>query len=238
MQEHTEHRLAELFQIIGKIASVNGSCGQISRGNRRFPGESHAWSHRSKKTSNPQKVAETHTYSVALDLTIRILIFRFYAALAFEELVNEKSLNEVAHKYSMDRGLLQTLQQQASTFAATVTAFCHALNWTMLAKIISEFKERLFFGVHHDLVDLMKIPNLNGHRARSLFNGGIQNLTDLANSDVLTVEKILHNSICFDSKQRDGEQQWDAEQRNKLRILYVTGKPGTSDSASMSRHFV
>lgn len=177
------------------------------------------------------KGGRTHSSSVSLIKRyerFNFFIFRFYAALAFEELVNEKSLNEVAHKYSMDRGLLQTLQQQASTFAATVTAFCHALNWTLLAKVISEFKERLFFGVHHDLVDLMKIPNLNGHRARSLFNEGIQNLTDLANSDVLTVEKILYNSICFDSKQRDGEQQWDAEQRNKLRILYVTGKPGTS----------
>lgn len=141
-------------------------------------------------------------------------------------MVSEKSVIEVAHKFKCSRGTLQTLQQQASTFAGIVTSFCHALNWTMLAKIIAEFKERLFFGVHHDLIDLMKIPNLNSQRARSLFNEGIQNLSDLANSDLFTVEKILYNSICFDSKQRDGENQWDADQRNKLRYLFVTGKSG------------
>ncbi|KAJ6598494.1 DNA polymerase theta, partial [Pseudolycoriella hygida] len=151
---------------------------------------------------------------------------RFYTSLALEELVCETHVTEVAQKFKCSRGLLQSLQQMASTFAGTVTSFCQALNWTMLANIISQFKERLFFGVHHDLVDLMKIPNLNNQRARSLFNEGIQNLADLANSDVFTIEKILYNSICFDTKQRDGENNWDAEQRNKLRYLFVTGKSG------------
>lgn len=125
---------------------------------------------------------------------------------------------------------LQTLQQMASTFAGVVTSFCNALNWTMLTSIISQFKERLFFGVHQDLVDLMKIPNLNSQRARSLFNEGIQTLADLANSDIFIVEKILYNSICFDSKQRDGENKWDADQRNNLRFLFVTGKSGKFNS--------
>lgn len=143
-----------------------------------------------------------------------------------DELVSEKNVNDVALKFKCPRGLLQTLQQNASTFAGSVTAFCLALKWTMLAKIITEFKERLFFGVHHDLIDLMKIPNLNNQRARSLFNESIENLSDLANSDTFTVEKILYNSICFDSKQREGENKWDADQRNKLRELFVTGKSG------------
>lgn len=97
----------------------------------------------------------------------------------------------------------------------------------MLAKIIAEFKERLFFGVHHDLVDLMKISNINSQRARALHDEGVQSLSDLANSDPFTIEKILYNSICFDTKQREGENEWDANQRNKLRFLFVTGKSGT-----------
>lgn len=100
----------------------------------------------------------------------------------------------------------------------------------MLAKIIAEFKDRLYFGVHHDLVDLMKIPNLNSQRARSLFNEGIQHLSDLAKSDQFIIEKILYNSISFDTKQRDGENKWDADQRNKLRCFIITGKSGTKRS--------
>ncbi len=97
-----------------------------------------------------------------------------------------------------------------------------------MAKIIADFKERLFFGVHHDLVDLMKIPNLNSRRARALHDQGIETLTDLANSDPFTIEKILYNAISFDTKQREGENEWEAERRNKLRSLFVTGKSGTA----------
>lgn len=97
----------------------------------------------------------------------------------------------------------------------------------MLAIMIANFKERLFFGVHHDLVDLMKIPNLNSRRARALHDQGVETLTDLANSDPFTIETILYNSISFDTKQRDGEMEWEADRRNKMRHLFVTGKSGT-----------
>lgn len=140
----------------------------------------------------------------------------------------------MALKFKFPRGTLQSLQQMAAQFASTVASFCHALDWKTLARIIVEFKDRLYFGVHHDLVDLMKIPNLNSQRARSLFNEGIKNLTDLAKSNQFIIEKILYNSIGFDTKQRDGENEWDAEQRNKLRCFIVTGKSGTNHTFSVA----
>lgn len=118
------------------------------------------------------------------------------------------------------------ISQPPYRIPAMVTLFCEALNWTMLAKIIAGFKERLFFGVPHDLVDLMKIPDLDSRRARVLYDKGIHTLSELANSDLFTIEKLLNDSICFDTKQRDGETKWDADQRNKLRFLAITGKPG------------
>lgn len=114
----------------------------------------------------------------------------------------------------------------ASTFAGVVTSFCNALQWNMLALIISQFKERLFFGVHYTLIDLMKISNLNGQRARAFFDAGYQSLADLANADVFSIEKILYNSMSFDSKQREGENEFDAVKRNKIRFLHMTGKSG------------
>lgn len=98
----------------------------------------------------------------------------------------------------------------------------------MLAIIISQFKERLFFGVHQDLIDLMKIPILNSQRARALHAAGFQTLIDIANADMFSIEKCLYDCISFDSKQRDGESNYDAEQRNKQRALFVTGKAGLS----------
>lgn len=152
---------------------------------------------------------------------------RFYTALALQELVNEVPINTVASKYKCSRGMLQSLQQMASTFAGIVTSFCNSLQWDTLSLIVSQFKERLFFGVHRDLIDLMRIPDLNHKRARALFDAGITSLVDLANADVLSVEKILYNALSFDSaKQHDNENALEAAQRNEARNFYITGKAG------------
>lgn len=80
----------------------------------------------------------------------------------------------------------------ASTFAGTVTTFCKSLQWNLLAVILSQFRERLFFGIHPDLIDLMKIPSIGGTRiARALFKNGIEKLSDLANCKTLAVENVL-----------------------------------------------
>lgn len=152
----------------------------------------------------------------------------FYTALVLYDLINESSLNEAASKYKLNRGTLQSLQQTASTFAGIVKSFCKALKWDLLALIVSQFQDRIFFGVHQDLVDLMKISVLNGKRARALFDAGYQTLVDISKTNVLSIEKCLIDSIGFDVQKRNGETNYDAEQRNKLLMLHVTGRAGLS----------
>lgn len=131
-------------------------------------------------------------------------------------------------KYKLTRGTLQSLQQTTSTFAGIVKSFCKALNWDLLALIVSQFQDRIFFGVHQDLIELMKISVLNGQRARALFDAGYQTMVDISKANVLAIEKILVDSISFDVQKRDGETNYDAEQRNKHRLLFVTGRAGLS----------
>lgn len=137
-------------------------------------------------------------------------------------------MNKVAGKYKLSRGTLQSLQQTASTFAGIVKSFCKALNWDLLALIVSQLQHRIFFGIHQDLVELMKVSVLNGQRARVIFDAGYQNLAMLSKANVLTIEKCLTDSISFDVEKRDGETNYDAEQRNKHRLLFVTGRAGLS----------
>ncbi|XP_058125219.1 DNA polymerase theta [Anopheles ziemanni] len=152
---------------------------------------------------------------------------RFYTALALLELVNEVPLCTVARKFKCCRGLLQSLQQISATFAGIVTSFCHALHWTLVQLIVSQFRERLFFGVAHELLGLMRIPSLNGQRARLLYDGGIPGLAELANADRLTVEKILYNRTSFEAERlRENENEYDAARRKNLRNLYLTGRAG------------
>uniref|UniRef100_A0A182JNC4 DNA polymerase theta n=1 Tax=Anopheles christyi TaxID=43041 RepID=A0A182JNC4_9DIPT len=154
---------------------------------------------------------------------------RFYTALALLDLVREVPLCTVARKFKCCRGLLQSLQQVSSTFAGIVTSFCASLNWTLLQLLVAQFRERLFFGVAHELLDLMRIPSLNGQRARLLYDGGITGLVQLANSDRLMVETILHNRTSFEAERvRENENEYDAERRKRLRNLYLTGRAGVT----------
>lgn len=157
---------------------------------------------------------------------------RFYTALALQELINESPMNIVAAKYKFNRGTLQSLQQTASTFAGIVKSFCIALNWNMLALIVSQFKDRIFFGVHQDLIEIMKIPVLSGKQrmARVLFDAGYRTLGDLSTANVIAIEKSLSDSLSFDVETRDGESNFDAAQRNKSRLLFALGKQGLTIS--------
>lgn len=133
----------------------------------------------------------------------------------------------VAHKFKCQRGMLQSLQQMASTFAGIVTAFCNSLQWSTLSLVVSQFKDRLYFGIHRDLIDLMRLPDLTHKRARVLHDAGITSLVELAGADVLALEQLLYNSLSFDSaKQHENENEIEAEKRNSARNFFITGKAG------------
>ncbi|KAI8130699.1 DNA polymerase theta [Lucilia cuprina] len=162
-----------------------------------------------------------------LDYKLMQIHKRFYTALALQELVNETPINVVAIKYKCTRGMLQSLQQMSSTFAGIVTSFCNSLQWDTLSLIVSQFKERLYFGIHRDLIDLMRLPDLSHKRARALFDAGVTSLIELASADVLSIEKILYNAFSFDSaKKHDNENDFEAAQRNEARQFFITGKAG------------
>ncbi|XP_043485514.1 DNA polymerase theta [Polistes fuscatus] len=152
---------------------------------------------------------------------------RFYTALALHDLVREIPLNTVCSKYNCCRGVLQSLQQSASTFAGMVTQFCKQLGWDCMELLVGQFKTRLQFGVCRELLDLLRISMLNGLRARSLFKQGITTVADLAVANILDIERALYKALPFESeKEHDGEHELEAITRNKMRTVFVTGKDG------------
>ncbi|XP_020280353.1 DNA polymerase theta isoform X2 [Pseudomyrmex gracilis] len=152
---------------------------------------------------------------------------RFYSALALHDLVKEVPLNVVCKKYSCCRGVLQTLQQSASTYAGMVTQFCKQLGWDCMELLVSQFQTRLQFGVCRELLDLLRLPMLNGLRARSLYKQGITCVADLAVANELNVERALYNALPFESeKEHEGEYALETEKRNKMRTVFVTGRDG------------
>ncbi|XP_033740640.1 LOW QUALITY PROTEIN: DNA polymerase theta-like [Pecten maximus] len=155
---------------------------------------------------------------------------RFYTALILHDLVHEVPLNEVAHHYNCNKGQLQSLQQSAATFAGMVTVFCARLGWHNLELILSQFQNRLTFGVQRELCDLVRLTLLNGQRARVLFNAGFHTVAALASALPADVEAVLKSSSPFQSnKKQENETEWEAEQRRKSRCIWLTGRKGVTE---------
>ena len=140
---------------------------------------------------------------------------RFYASLVLQELVREVPIGHVCRKYSTSKGLLQSLQSASGAFSGMVTAFCNKLGWTNLELLLSQFQNRLTFGIERELIDLVKISLLNGCRARVLFNAGYHNLAAVATANPLEIEKTLRNA--FPYKTRNNENQLVVNWCSKLR---------------------
>ncbi|CAH8581327.1 unnamed protein product [Schistosoma turkestanicum] len=126
---------------------------------------------------------------------------RFFTSLVLYRLVNEDGLQTVAKKFGVNRGLLQSLQQQAATYAGMVTIFCNRLGWNHMERVIANFQSRLCYGVSDELVDLIRLlPLVNAERARALYAAGYSSVCSLATARPQEISKILQRAIPFERK--------------------------------------
>lgn len=78
-----------------------------------------------------------------------------------------------------------------------VTQFCKKLGWSSLELLISQFSERLQFGVQRQLVELLRLDCLNSLIARTLYNAGIQSVSELALAELRIVQRALAKAIPY-----------------------------------------
>ncbi|CAK8696874.1 unnamed protein product [Clavelina lepadiformis] len=147
---------------------------------------------------------------------------RFYASLILHELVQETPLSIVSDKYNGNKGMIQSLQQSAATFAGMVTTFCQQLGWWSLEVLLKEFQSRLIFGVQRELLDLTQITLLNNERARALYAAGLTSCSDVAQAKPSELERILRNANKFMSKRQsvnpNTEETTDVRKTHTIRI--------------------
>ncbi|VDM30487.1 unnamed protein product [Hydatigera taeniaeformis] len=131
---------------------------------------------------------------------------RFYLALALHRLVCEDGLTEVAERFNINRGLLQSLMQQASTYAGNwavfsssmVTVFCNRLGWIHMERLLEGFQMRLLFGVSNELIDLLRLsPLLNTSRSRILYQAGFTSIASVARARPKQIERVLQRANPF-----------------------------------------
>ncbi|VDL70646.1 unnamed protein product [Nippostrongylus brasiliensis] len=126
------------------------------------------------------------------------LHLRFFSALALFDVINEKSVDEVARRFRISRGSLQTLQQQSATYAAMVVAFCSRLGWTYLCELLKGFATRLAFGVRRELTELVSISGIDASRARIFHEHGFTSMVELSNATLKRIAEVLSLAVPFD----------------------------------------
>ncbi|KAF6779074.1 hypothetical protein AHF37_01528 [Paragonimus kellicotti] len=143
--------------------------------------------------------ASGNRYGTSACLADRVALHRrFYMALALYRLVCEDGLSTVAQKFGINRGLLQSLQQQAATYAGMVTVFCNRLGWVHLERLLANYQSRLFYGVSEELVDLLRLlPLVNAQRARALYSSGYTTVSSLANAKPRDLARFLQRAVQF-----------------------------------------
>ncbi|KRY60980.1 DNA polymerase theta, partial [Trichinella britovi] len=134
------------------------------------------------------------------------IYLRYFVALALYELVEEKPIMIVSKKYGFNRGFLQSLQQQAATYAGMVVAFCDRLGWFSFKTLLCGFSERLAFGVKRDLTELVQIDGIDGLRARRFHEDGITTIAKLAQMKIREIAKVFSRAVPFESSSNGGEK--------------------------------
>ncbi|KAL8774736.1 MAG: hypothetical protein Q9209_000675 [Squamulea sp. 1 TL-2023] len=108
---------------------------------------------------------------------------RLYAAFQLRDLCNEIPIPNVARKFEIPRGLVQTLAQTCEGFAAGMIQFCDIMGWGMLKSVLEHMSDRLKAGARADLLDLARIPFVKSRTARVFWENGMRSLRAVAEAE-------------------------------------------------------
>ena len=130
---------------------------------------------------------------------------RFWTALILQDVINETPWKTIEAKYgsTVERGLVEGIQDRASRYAGMLATFCAKSGWHKLELLIREFQRRVLHGVKPEMMDLMEVPGVKPHIARLLFDAGLKTPEILADSTAQHVESILtriYRDVSFDER--------------------------------------
>lgn len=126
-------------------------------------------------------IACSYSGNYEMDKNSEMIFERIYGGCVLEQIIQEKSLNDVEKMFEVDRGTIQSLQTAAASFAGQATRFCESMEYYPLAAALSAFRKRLSFGVKNELIDLMTIPSMRRDVARILYDNGFKTASDVSN---------------------------------------------------------
>ena len=118
---------------------------------------------------------------------------RFVLTLLLQDIVEEMKLSEVAQKYHLSVGDLESLMQTAGTQAGQLAAFCRSMGWATLEALFKLFCGRVSAGAKDDILPLMKIKGVKVGRARVLYNADFKTIRAVAHAQDYEIAQALSN---------------------------------------------
>lgn len=127
---------------------------------------------------------------------------RFYNAIILFILIQEWPITRVsAMTKTATRGQLQQLQKDSSIFCNMIVTFCKKLNWEILATCLDDYCSRLNFGVHRDILPLVRIGSeITTTRARIFFKNKICTAKDIVSAGLKKITQLIIDSLPFYSR--------------------------------------
>eukprot|EP00123_Amoebidium_parasiticum_P009624 comp19603_c0_seq1/m.23083 comp19603_c0_seq1/g.23083 ORF comp19603_c0_seq1/g.23083 comp19603_c0_seq1/m.23083 type:complete len:1020 (-) comp19603_c0_seq1:139-3198(-) len=110
---------------------------------------------------------------------------RFYLTLVLRDLLSERSVWDIAKKFNLSPGHVQTLMSTSAVFGSMMAAFVKELKgvgWG-LGLLMEQLVRRIFHGVKDELLPLVEIQGVKQARARQLFKAGYRTVVDVAGAD-------------------------------------------------------
>lgn len=117
--------------------------------------------HTAKLIGLTEAVAQKLARGLSFPNEQQIILKRFYITLMLNDLWNDMPVPEVASKYRIDRGIVQTLMRNAATNSASILRFCEEINelWAF-KELLSVLTRRLSHCCAAELLPLMELPSV------------------------------------------------------------------------------
>jgi DNA polymerase I-like protein with 3'-5' exonuclease and polymerase domains len=126
------------------------------------------------------------------EIKIERILRNFYVACMLQQLVSERSKEDVANEFHIySASFVETLQEMTGLFAKKCYEFCRNVQWFQLAAVLDEFGTRIKHGAKREILALAIIEGVKPPTARLLFQDGLRNVEEVARAGKIKIMKAL-----------------------------------------------
>ncbi|KAH0794554.1 DEAD/DEAH box helicase family protein [Histomonas meleagridis] len=141
---------------------------------------------------------------------------KIYLSVLLKELINERPMTELTRKFRVERGTIQSLQTQCSSFAGQISKFCELVGACLLATTLNRFRQRLNFAARTELLNLMTLPSMTKDIARRLVDLGLCSPVDIA---PLNTSQLVQLIVPKENESGEKYVLTDADRERAQKIL-------------------